>query len=560
MKISTPRAFALAVLLVALGGVALAATDYDFNNYTLDPPPPKGGKFDVHQAAALTGKWDKNGVVRLAVISDHNQGYELWSGVELINVKNEKVYNVDAVRCFVSFCLYVGKVPPGKYFINRLYSDSFAPVSLAPIRKTSATIRNALGSFDVRVHFMTDLGMVGIYRDVPMSRDRSFQTAFLGYFGELAQLFAETYRGYQDKYFGLTGPELHWDAEWEKGALPQSQPTRRFFADFSRRQTIEHRQVFPTTMGAIYSLDFEHGLTRGEVGSLFMLTAISMVGDRWIAGTEAGRLYVSTDRGATWSAVDAFPRDEIVAHVFERDGVPHALTVSQPQAVAKLYRAGDDMTFAEIARTGFPVEGKSKKPRLLVSFAGARESLMVTYLNRLDLKKVRVLECGDFLTVQLGSRQFASFNFAANAWMAYGMPQPVEWVSSNADGITMMSHRDGGMTTIQQIGPGLGSQRSRAEINAVPRGGLDARKDGTRVAILSLLDGAPSTDKPPPAQIYVLADGAPPKPVRALDDVGYFWDSELREIDGDLVLIDRVAPRVHRFTDENVTTYSVYEP
>jgi hypothetical protein len=123
-----------------------------------------------------------------------------------------------------------------------------------------------------------------------------------------------------------------------------------------------------------------------------------------------------------------------------------------------------------------------------------------------------------------------------------------------------MSHREGGMTTIQQIGPGLGMQRSRLELPATPRGGLDVRGDGTRVAILSLADTTTVGGGPAPAQIYALADDAPPAPVRALNDVGYFWDSELREIDGALVLIDRVAPRVHRFVGEKVTTYSVYAP
>jgi hypothetical protein len=560
VRTATLCALALSLSLALVVGGARAASEYDFNDYTLDAPPAKGAKFTVRQAVSLTEKWDKHGVVRLAVISDHNLGYELWSGVELINIANEKLYNVNAVKCFVSFCVYVGKVPPGKYFINRLYADSFAPTSITgPIRKTSAPIRNTLGSFDVRVHSLTDLGMVGIFREVEASEDQSFQTSFLGYFDELALLYDETYRGFQKKYFGLTGPELRWDADWEKEALLKAQAPRRFFADFSRRQSLEGRHLFPTTMGSIYSLDRERGLTRGEVRTLFMLTALFMSADRWVAGAEAGRLFASADRGASWTAGDAFPRDEIVAHLFERDGVLHALTVSQTQAVAKLYRASTGMTFTEITRTRFALEGKVNKPRILVDFAGARESLTQTFINRVDLKKVRVLESRDVLTVQLNSRQFVSFSFASNNWTAFRAERPVPWVTANGAGITLMSSRENGTTIIEHLGTGLGAQRNRLELRAVPRGGLHVREDGARIAILSFIGDASAPENPPPAQIYALADGAPPTPVRSLADVGFFHDSELHAMDDALLLIDRVAPRVHGFAGARVTTYSLYD-
>ena len=55
MRIRTLGAIALSVLLPILGGSARASTEYDFNDYTLDAPPAKGGKFTARQAFALTG-------------------------------------------------------------------------------------------------------------------------------------------------------------------------------------------------------------------------------------------------------------------------------------------------------------------------------------------------------------------------------------------------------------------------------------------------------------------------------------------------------------------------
>ena len=568
---------ACAWLLVS-GGHSLAATPYDFNDYTLDAPPEKGGKFTVRQATSLTEKWDKHGVVRLAVISDHNQGYELWSGVELINATSEKRYNVNAVRCFVSFCVYVGKLPPGKYLINRVYADSFAPTQVtAPIRKTSAQIRNLLGSFDVKIHSLTDLGVVGIFRGVEASRDKSFETSFLGYFADLALIYDEIYRGFQKKYFGLSGPELRWDDdEWAKTALERSPAQRRFHADFSRSAATSAGFYFPTVLGAIYSLDWERGYTRGEVGTVFMLTSLSISGARWLTGTEAGRLFVSENRGASWNAIDAFPRDEVVAHLFERDAVVHALTVSQKQAAAKVYRASAGMAFSEVSRTRFALEGKANKPAILVDFAGARESLTQTYLNRIDLKKVRVLESGDFLTVLLNSRQIASFNFLTGSWQAYRLAQPVSSAIGTHDGIAVVSQprmvpanqrfgdtaaaKEAPLTSITQFGPGLGGQRGSHELSGVSRGGLHVREGGHMIAILSLVEEAAHLDKLPEPRIYDIDAEGRPTPVRALDDVGYFYDSDLRSTEDALVLIDRVAPRVHRFVDSRVTTFSLYEP
>jgi hypothetical protein len=568
---------ACAWLLLA-GNHAPGATPYDFNDYTLDAPPEKGGKFTVRQASSLTEKWDRHGVVRIAVISDHNQDHELWSGVEFINVKNQKRFNVNAVRCFVSFCVYIGKLPPGKYLINTLYADSYEPTKVtAPIRKTSAPIRNLLGSFDVKVHSLTDLGVVGIFRGVASSRDNSFETAFLGYFADLAPIYDEIYRGFQKKYFGLAGPELRWDDDdWAKGALERSAAQRRFLADFSRPATAPAGFHFPTVLGAIYSLDWERGLARGDVGTIFMLTSLSTSGDRWVAGTEAGRLYVSENRGASWSAVDAFPRDEVVVHVFERDSMLHALTVSQTQASAKLYRGSASAGFTPLSRTGFALEGKANKPAILVDFAGARESLTQKYFNRTDLRKVRVLESGDFLTVLLNSRQIASYNFLAGSWQAYRLPQPVSSATADRDGISIVSRarmvpasqrfgetagtKEAPVTSILQLGPGLGAQRDSRELVAVSRGGVHVREGGQMIAVLSLVDDAAHLDKLPQPKIYAIGGDAAPTVVRELEGVSFFHDSELRASDGALVIIDRVAPRIHRLMESGVKTYSLYDP
>jgi hypothetical protein len=564
--------------LLLSGSRAFGATAYDFNDYTLDEPPEKGGKFTVRQASSLTERWDKHGVVRIAVISDHNQDHELWSGVEFINIKTKKRFNVNAVRCFVSFCVYIGKLPPGKYLINTLYADSYEPTKVtAPIRKTSAPIRNLLGSFDVKVHSLTDLGVIGIFRGVAASRDNSFETAFLGYFADLAPIYDEIYRGFQTKYFGLTGPELRWDDDdWAKGALENSLAQRRFQADFSRPATAQAGFHFPTVLGAIYSLDWERGLTRGDVGTIFMLTALSISGDRWFAGTEAGRLYVSENRGASWTAIDAFPRDEVVVHVFERDSMLHALTVSQAQASAKLYRGSASTGFTPMARTGFGLEGKAHKPAILVDFAGAKESLTQKYLNRTDLRKVRVLESGDFLTVLLNSRQIASYNFLAGSWQAYRLPQAVSSATATPDGISIVSKprmvpasqrfgetvgaKEAPVTSILQLGPGLGAQRDSRELVAVSRGGIHVAEGGQVFAVLSLVEDAAHLEKLPQPKIYAIGGDAPPTVVRALDGMSFFHDSELRAADGGLVIIDRVAPRIHRLVESGVKTYSLYEP
>ena len=561
--------------LLAVSGARAANEFLDLHNYTLDAPPAKGKEFTVRQAVALTEHWDKYGVVRVAVISDHNLGYELWSGVEFIDVSSRKTYNVDAVRCFVSLCLYVGKIPPGKYFVNRLYSFEVSPTrSYAPQSKTSAPIRNALGSFDVQVHSVTDLGLIGVYRGVESTDGKTFRPGFLGYFPELALLFDETYRNFRAQYFGLSGPELHWDAgDFQQDAERRAPAVRNFFADFSRPVAGESVLQFPSIAGGVYSLDWKSGYSRREAGSLFMISALLTDGDRWIGGGEGGRIYRSEDRGEHWKAVDAFARDETVVYLFAAQGKVHALTVSQLQDVARLYQATDG-GFTELARTGFNLEGKSRKPRLFLAINNFRESLTDLYLNRRDLKKIRATFVGESLIVQFNSREFASYGFRDRQWRRFRSAERIKAFVAGPDSVSLLAHqpvpasrtfgdaagkKEAPLTRISDFTPDFSQRRSTQDFLAAPRGGFNVRTDGSKVAVLSLVENVDQLDELPPAQLYSLAGGAGPAPLRSLEGLAFYYDSDLLWWHDDLVLVDRVAPRVHRIAAEGVTSYRLYE-
>jgi hypothetical protein len=107
------------------------------------------------------------------------------------------------------------------------------------------------------------------------------------------------------------------------------------------------------------------------------------------------------------------------------------------------------------------------------------------------------------------------------------------------------------ITTIVQLGPGLEGPRGHREIRAVPRGALQVREDGNKLAVLSL-EGHTG--------IYALIGNEPPALLQALGGKGFYYDNELRVTGDALVLIDRVAPRAYRFLDGQVATYSLYVP
>jgi len=561
--------------LLAMTGARAADEFSDLNNYTLDAPPEKSKEFTVRQAVALTEHWDKFGIVRVAVMSDHNQGYELWSGVEFIEATTRKTYNVDAVRCFVSFCLYVGKIPPGKYFINRLYAFQVTLTrGYAPQSKTSAPIRNALGSFEVKLHSVTDLGLVGVYRGVESVDGKTFRPAFLGYFPELALLFDETYRGFRKQYFGLTGPELSWSVDdFQRQADRQAPVLRNFFADFSRPVERGPQLMFPSIAGGVYGLDWKSGYSRREVGTLFMLAALYVDGDRWIAGGEGGRVYRSDDRGEHWSAVDAFARDETVAHLFARQGSLYALTVSQPLGIARLYRSAD-AGFVELARTGFGLEGKSRKPRWFLAVNNFRDSLTDLYLNRRDLKKIRATFRDDSLIIQFNSREFASYSFRESQWQRFRSDQRIKAFIAGPGTVSLLSYQQvpasqrfagaaGGkeapLTRIIDLAQDFSERRATQEFFAYPRGGFGVREDGSKVAVLSLVEDVRQLDEPPAAQLYSIGSGPAPTRLRPLDGLAFFYDSDLLCGHDEIVIIDRVAPRVHRMSAEGDSTYRLYE-
>jgi len=115
------------------------------------------------------------------------------------------------------------------------------------------------------------------------------------------------------------------------------------------------------------------------------------------------------------------------------------------------------------------------------------------------------------------------------------------------------------LTRIIELTPDLTQRRSTQEFAAAPRGGFDVLENGSKVAVLSLVENAGQIDDPPAAQLYSIESGAVPAPLRSLDGLAFFYDSDLFWMHDDLVIVDRVAPRVHRISAGGNTTYRLYE-
>lgn len=569
-----------------LFGGSFAATPYDYNDYTLDAPP-EGKKFTFRQARALTKDWDKHGVVRLGVMSDHNLDYRFWSGVQLIEAESKETYNVNAIRCLISFCLYVGKVPPGQYFINTLYAHSYTPSRiLAPGATSSVPIRNTLGSFTVEARSLTDLGLIGSYSGAEDDEANRYSAAFLGYHEDLSTLYAEVYGKYQ-RYFSLNDRILGWDeGEWLESATRAIPSSRMFFADYSRVHERAGTLFFPSTTGAIYALDWDEGHAYQNVGTLFMLSTLSIDEAEWVAGGEGGRIYFSKDRGASWTAIDAFVRDEVVVKLFHRNGSLHALTVSQDQERAKLYAAKPDGTYAEISQTSFELLEKSRG--IMAKLDQLQESLTKMFFNRDDLRKVRVHVADDYLVAQFNAKQFVSFDFDDAAWHSLTLDKPVRTFIAAKDGIYMMSEaheervsdsepqvralaarvrgasfEEGAklpITTLFHYTKDLRTKLATRDVLALPRGGFYVNEEGQVVAVLSVIEDQTDLQKTPGPQIYSIDGDARPSPLYSLRDIGFFHDSDLLSMGADSVLIDRIAPRVHRVgTSGEIATYRLYE-
>jgi hypothetical protein len=577
----------LGSLVFSSGAVAADIFYYDPNNYTLDVPP-EGGRFSPHQAKMLTKDWDKYGVVRVAVLTDHNFGYEFWSGLQLIEAGSKETYSINTAECHISFCLYVGKIPPGKYFINELYAFSYdATFTMTPYHRKSAPVRNSMGSFQVKAGATTDLGLFGLYEGLEVGRGEQYQLAFLGYYrSDTAALFDKLYHKYQ-KYFKLGSEVLGWDEdEWEEVASKTETINRMFFADFSKPHEIGGGWVFPTAIGMIYTLDEGRGFSQHSLNTLYMVNTLLVEGERWTAGGEGGRIYISENGGGDWKPVDAFPRDEVVVKLFRKQDVLYALTLSQKQELAKLYTASTDGTeFAQIAKTEFALSDKSKG--ILAAMGDGIESLTKMYFNRIDLKKIRVHVGESELIAQFNDQLFAGYSFEKKQWRTVQAEQPIHDFAVTGDGVYMMSQAyavtesskatrklaperfgDLGLkeqekvkiTALYHYPADLGKELSSEELFAAPHGGFYVREDGTKVAVLGLYEDKSSIEKYPPSRLYSIGKDSATGLLHSTEGAAFYFDSDLIPSGGDNMLIDRVAPRIYRLkAGGGVAAYSLYE-
>lgn len=576
----------LGFLVFSNGAIAADIFYSEPNNFTLDVPP-EGMRFNVHQAKMLTKDWDQYGVVRIAVLTDHNFGYEFWSGMQLIEAGSREIYSINVAECHISFCLYVGKIPPGKYFINELYAYSYdATFTMTPYHRKSVPVRNNMGSFRVKIGSTTDLGLFGLYEGLEVGRGQQYQLAFLGYYrADTAALFDKLYNKYQ-KYFKLGDEILGWDEdEWKEAASKTEIINRMFFADFSRPYEFEGKRAFPTAIGMIYILDDERGYSQRSLNTLYMVNTFLAEGGRWTAGGEGGRIYISENGGDDWKSVEAFPRDEVVIKVFSRQDVMYFLTLSQKQGLAKLYTASTDGTqFTQIAKTKFTLSGKSKG--ILAAMGNGVESLAKMLFNRIDLKKIRVHVGENELLAQFNDKLFTSYSFEKKKWLAVEAARPIHDYAVKGDSVYMMSQayalaegsaatrklaaeRFGGLspkalekvkiTAFYHYPADLGKRFSVEELLAAPHGGFYVREDGTKVAILGLYEET-NIEKYPQSRLYSIGKDSVTSLLHPADGAAFYFDSDLVPAGGDNLLIDRIAPRVYRLkSNGSVAAYRLYE-
>jgi hypothetical protein len=301
-----------------------------------------------------------------------------------------------------------------------------------------------------------------------------------------------------------------------------------------------------------------------------MLNALWVDGNRWVAGGEYGRIYVSDNGGKNWKTFDAFSNDEIVVRIFEREDKLYLLTVTQEQKSAKLYvRADDNFRFSLVSKTKFKLAGKSKG--FAASMDGGQESLTKMYFNREDLRGIKVQLSGDYLVAQLNKRLFAVYGFGKNKWKTFKADKPIRAFSLNNDHIDMVAetHRISygaassykgekfrelpfevrnkfNITSMYSYSAGLRKKLAEKDYIAISNGGFHLNKDGSRLVVMGLFESEEQLQKQPPPRIYSIGSDRTPVVMRSLENINFSSDPDLLPMSEDILLIDRVVPRVYR--------------
>jgi hypothetical protein len=282
--------------------------------------------------------------------------------------------------------------------------------------------------------------------------------------------------------------------------------------------------------------------------------------------------------------VNAFPVDEVVVRVFKKKDKLYALTTSQEQKRAKLYaETVEKLKFSLVSETKFKLAGKSKG--IMAAMDGMEESLTKMYFNREDLKNIRVRLSDAELVVQLNKERFAAYDFDKNKWQTLETEKPIKAFSLNKDRIVMvaetrrMSKDDARrykgekfqglplwkkaklkITTIYAYSADLRKKLAEKYYFAISAGGIYLNEDGSRLAVMSLIENENWLEKAPPPRLYSIGSDWSPVVAHSLENIGFFFDSDLLSFDGNMLLIDRVVPRVHRLkSDGNIDSYRLYD-
>ncbi len=279
------------------------------------------------------------GVVVLATLnSSRGLDYQNWGIITLVN-DNSKRTKMDLLHCFVSLCLHSAKVEAGTYSLLHFANETKGTQVITTLTMPT----QSLGKFSVEGGKVTDLGVIGVYmkREInPKPQlDRSVDEIDF-YVDTTGARYGEYIKDWVAGHPGFSTEQiLHWrqDSGFER-LLKVKGLVGALFQDIFRTVRDDNGNIyFPTGLGDIYTLDTAGGFGKLETGADLYLHALYAEKDFFLAGGEAGKLYLYKPGHGDADVIGEFGKDDFVIDILKYDNQYYVLVLTGTSK-GQLYR------------------------------------------------------------------------------------------------------------------------------------------------------------------------------------------------------------------------------
>lgn len=519
-----------------------------------------------------------HGLVMVSILSDEKLDYELWNRLFLINVDTKKVYKIRASHCVVSHCVYIGKAPAGQYFIDRLHASSIKHNFISTtLSEQTLPIRNSLSQFTVSPCTITDLGILGVYGIAHEGGATST--------GLFVESDTNHHRNLFERLYGIdscidTVDSNPWgNKEQHNEIRRQSEYNLPRFIDFTRATlSSDHRIFAPTALGHIIEIDRNFNTTIHDTGSQYTTFSIAEDGTEYIAGGEAGLIFVADKKTLKWKQIQLFDYDEAVIEIFPHRGKRYFMTVSDKRLV-KVYEqqhSGDEPKLLDETRTVFADHNMSatRSMRPFTTDEGM-VSLRVHNTNRNNTRDLDIKKIDSHIFMGYDKEGGTYFDLETKQWNRLRALK-VDWTDiikeSGDNGMTQRYHYIGKESnfTIRLsknkrrtiTGTGILSSdvrlsdfnlRNKKDILCDPFSNIAALPNEGHIIFCARYEvdreeKIISKSAPALYKLNVSEKTLAPEPFKKTEGVPYLRNARLFVIDDTVYLVDRVYPRIYRIS------------